>query len=90
MSLMGVSENFVDINTRMVLEKGLRMYGSSRSGRDDFVRTVELLRDHPEMSHYLENIVGEEIPVSSISEIHQAFKIDYSRNFGKTVMVWNK
>ncbi len=90
MSLMGVSENFVDINTRMVLEKGLRMYGSSRSGREDFVRTVELLRDHPEMSHYLENIVGEEYPVSSISELHKAFQLDYSRNFGKTVMTWNK
>lgn len=89
-SLMGVSENFVDINTRMVLEKGLRMYGSSRSGREDFVRTVELLRDHPEMSHYLENIVGEEYPVSSIADIHKAFQLDYSRNFGKTVMAWNK
>ncbi len=89
-SIMGVSENFVDINTRMILEKGLRMFGSSRSGREDFVRTVELLRDHPEMSDYLENIVGEEYPVSSISDIHKAFQLDYSRNFGKTVMVWNK
>ena len=33
---MGVSENFVEINTRMMLEKGLRMFGSSRSGRKDF------------------------------------------------------
>ncbi len=89
-SIMGVSENFVDINTRMMLEKGLRMFGSSRSGRDDFVRTVELLEAHPELSHYLENIVGEEIPVATISDIHEAFRIDYSRNFGKTVMTWNK
>lgn len=89
-SIMGVSENFVDINTRMILEKGLRMFGSSRSGRVDFERTVELLKDHPEMSHYLENIVGDEIPVSTIDDIHKAFQSDYSRNFGKTVMVWNK
>ena len=87
---MGVSENFVDINTRMILEKGLRMYGSSRSGREDFEKTVELLEAHPELSHYLENIVGEEIPVATISVIHEAFRIDYSRNFGKTVMTWNK
>lgn len=89
-SIMGVSENFVDINTRMILEKGLRMFGSSRSGREDFVRTVELLEKHPELTHYLENIVGEEIPVATISDIHEAFRIDYSRNFGKTVMTWNK
>ena len=89
-SIMGVSENFVDINTRMILEKGLRMYGSSRSGREDFEKTVELLEAHPELSHYLENIVGEEIPVATISDIHEAFRIDYSRNFGKTVMTWNK
>ena len=40
-SLMGVSENFVDINTRMVLEKGLNLFGSSRSGRKDFLRTMQ-------------------------------------------------
>ena len=50
----------------------------------------KLLEKHPELSHYLENIVGEEIPVATISDIHEAFRIDYSRNFGKTVMTWNK
>ncbi len=89
-SLMGVSENFVDINTRMILEKGLRVYGSSRSGKADFQRTVDLLQEHPELSRYFENIVGEEIPVSTIKDIHEAFRLDYSRNFGKTVMDWNK
>lgn len=89
-SLMGVSENFVDINTRMILEKGLCMFGSSRSGRADFEKTVALLAEKPELSHYLENIVGDEIPVSTISDIHKAFQTDFSRNFGKTVLDWNK
>ena len=35
-AILGVSENPVPINTRMILEKGLRMFGSSRSGRKDF------------------------------------------------------
>ena len=87
---MGVSENNVDINTRMILEKGLFFFGSSRSGKDDFIKTIELIRDHPEISHYLENIVGEELVVTSIAEIHKAFEHDFSRNFGKTVMKWNK
>ena len=34
--LMGVSESFIGINTRMVLEKGLVLFGSSRSGLADF------------------------------------------------------
>lgn len=34
-SLMGVSEEPVDVNTRMVLEKGLTLLGNSRSGYED-------------------------------------------------------
>ncbi len=89
-ALMGVSENNIDINTRMILEKGLFFFGSSRSGKADFIKTVELFQAHPEISHYLENIVGEEINVTSIADIHRAFEHDFSRNFGKTVMKWNK
>ena len=89
-ALMGVSENNIDINTRMILEKGLFFFGSSRSGKADFIKTVELIHSHPEISRYLENIVGEEITVSSITDIHKAFEHDFSRNFGKTVMNWNK
>ncbi|MDR1701057.1 MAG: zinc-binding dehydrogenase, partial [Lachnoclostridium sp.] len=38
-AIMGVSENPVPIDTRMILEKGLRLFGSSRSGRKDFEKT---------------------------------------------------
>ena len=89
-SILGVSEYPVPINTRMILEKGLFFFGSSRSGKADFIKTVELIHSHPEISRYLENIVGEEITVSSITDIHKAFEHDFSRNFGKTVMNWNK
>lgn len=89
-ALMGVSESNIDINTRMILEKGLFFFGSSRSGKADFIKTVELIRDHPEISRYLENIVGEELNVTSMADIHKAFEHDFSRNFGKTVMKWNK
>ena len=40
-SLLGVSENPVPLNTRMILEKGLHVYGSSRSGYEDFKETIE-------------------------------------------------
>ena len=48
--ILGVSEDFAPINTRMVLEKGLKIVGSSRSGREDFIRLVELYRKKPHFS----------------------------------------
>ncbi len=88
--LMGVSERFVDINTRMVLERGLCLFGSSRSGVEDFQKTVDLLAEYPKISAYLENIIGSVVNVKTISDIHTAFAQDLSRNFGKTVMKWDK
>lgn len=90
MSLMGVSENFVEINTRMVLEKGLRMFGSSRSGVSDFQKTADLLEEHPELGRYFENLVGEVVNVRTIADIHKAFSQDINVNFGKTVIKWDK
>ena len=88
--LMGVSERFVDINTRMVLEKGLSLFGSSRSGVEDFQKTVDMLAEHPDMSSYLENIIGGVVEIRTINDIHKAFAQDISRNFGKTVLRWDK
>ncbi len=88
--LMGVSERFVDINTRMVLEKGLSLFGSSRSGVEDFQRTMDLLAENPKISAYLENLIGGVVEVRTISDIHSAFAQDISRHFGKTVIKWEK
>ena len=89
MSLLGVSENPVPINTRMVLEKGLRLFGSSRSGRADFERTLELYRAHPEVVDYLGALVGTVIGVSSVRDIACAFEADTRKPMGKTIMEWN-
>ncbi len=89
-ALTGVSENFVDINTRMILEKGLRMYGSSRSGREDFQRTVNLYEEHPQAVRYFENLIGDVVKVRSINDIHRAFDLDVNRRIGKTILKWEK
>ena len=88
--LMGVSESFIGINTRMVLEKGLVLFGSSRSGLADFQRTMQLLHDHPRIPAYLENIIGSVVEIRSIADIHVAFSQDISRHFGKTGLKWMK
>ncbi len=88
--LMGVSERFVDINTRMVLEKGLNLFGSSRSGVEDFQRTMDILAENPKIPAYLENLIGGVVEVRKIADIHSAFAQDISRHFGKTVIKWEK
>ncbi|MDE5777889.1 MAG: zinc-binding dehydrogenase [Lachnospiraceae bacterium] len=89
-AILGVSEDLAPINTRMVLEKGLKIMGSSRSGRNDFVNLVELYKKNPEILEYLENIVGEQIVVREVRDIARAFEKDIHKLIGKTIMVWEK
>lgn len=85
--LMGVSENKVAVNTRDVLEKGLTLVGSSRSGRVDFLKAVELLAD-PVFQQRMDMIIYEDQPVCSIPDIHRVFATDLNTPF-KTVFRWN-
>lgn len=89
MAILGVSENPVPINTRMILEKGLRMFGSSRSGRRDFENTVAMFERHPEIVEHLKNIVGDVIDVRDVDDMHTAFEKDIAKAGGKTIMLWN-
>lgn len=89
-ALLGVAENPVGINTRMVLEKGLRLFGSSRSGKEDFEETMRIYREIEDVPRYLENLVGDVVGVRNISDIHKAFELDIKRNFGKTILRWEK
>lgn len=84
--LMGVTENKVAVNTRDILEKGLIMMGSSRSGREDFVNAVELLKDKA-LQRRLRAIIYDFGMVKNMDEIHQAFATDLNTPF-KTVFQW--
>ncbi len=87
-SILGVSENPVPINTRMILEKGLVFFGSSRSGRTDFEATVEFMKNHPESVDFLSYLAAQSIEVESVSDMNKAFEMDIQKSYGKTVMVW--
>lgn len=89
-SILGVSESPVPINTRMILEKGLRLFGTSRSGFDDFKRTIDLFKKNPDVAAYLESIIGDVIPVHDLSDIKEAFDADIRKPGGKTIMLWEK
>lgn len=87
-SLLGVSENPVPINTRMVLEKGLRFFGTSRSGRVDFEKTIELYEQNPELVNYLHTLVSEVFEIRNIEDMKKAFDWDMQKIGGKTIMKW--
>lgn len=89
-SILGVSEDPVPINTRMVLEKGLRVFGSSRSGYEDFRGTIALYRENKDVQEYLERLICDIIPVKSIADMSKAFDSDIKKPSGKTIMLWEK
>lgn len=86
--LLGVSEYSIEVNTRMVLEKGLTLIGSSRSGTADFQRTVDIYMEYPEVVDYLNTLIGNIVEVTTIKDIINAFELDLSNSWGKTIMKW--
>lgn len=87
-SLLGVSEYPVEVNTRMVLEKGLTLIGSSRSGTADFQRTVDIYNEHEDVVNYLSTLIGNIHTVRNVEDITKSFESDLSSSWGKTVMRW--
>ena len=85
-TLMGVTENKVPINTRDILEKGLTFVGSSRSGREDFELAVELMKNK-RLQERLLLIIREAQPVRSIDDLSRVMYTDMTNPF-KTVFEW--
>lgn len=86
--ILGVSEYPVEINTRMILEKGLTLIGSSRSGSEDFQRTVDIYKEHPIIIDYLATLIGQVYTITSVKEAIETFETDLSSSWGKTIMEW--
>lgn len=84
---MGVSENKIPINTRMVLEKGLSLIGNSRSSYEDFEAALNFLETFKHTYDYFKTIISTEIIVRNINDIHKAFNADLNNDF-KTIMKW--
>lgn len=89
-SLFGVSEYPVPIDTRMVLEKGLTIQGNSRSEREDFIGVIKVLKQNPQLFEYLEKLITEIHEINSLDDLKESFDRDYISKFGKTILKWNK
>jgi ribitol-5-phosphate 2-dehydrogenase len=86
-SLMGVSEENIAINTRMVLEKGISLVGNSRSSYEDFEKARDFILEYEDVPRYLGNIVSDIINITDTDKIHEAFSVDKSNKF-KTILRW--
>ncbi|MGL5692950.1 MAG: zinc-binding dehydrogenase [Peptostreptococcaceae bacterium] len=86
-ALLGVSENPIEINTRMILERGITLIGSSRSGRKDFIEAVEFLEMYEDAQNQLKKLISAVIDVRCIKDMIKAFEYDLNTPF-KTVMNW--
>lgn len=86
-TLLGVSEKPVAINTRVVLEKGLTLIGRSRSGRKDFEETIKILENNDKLKRRMKQLISEKIEIKSISDINLAFDKAKSVDF-KIIMDW--
>jgi len=86
-NLMGVSGDAVGINTRMVLEKGLSLLGTSRSTHEDFAAVIDLIDGNEDVQQYLSTIINGVVDVKDIKDIYTAFDAALAHPF-KTVMRW--
>lgn len=86
--LLGVSEKKVEINTRMILEKGISLVGRSRSSREDFIQTIDLLENNETLKQRFKKLISTIININCVDDIHRAFAISQGELF-KTVLKWN-
>lgn len=86
-SLFGVSEEAISINTRMILDKGVQILGNSRSTAEDFQKAVALIYENKMFRRYLEMLISEVIEVKSENDIVGVFEQDSLNDF-KTVIKW--
>lgn len=87
-SLLGVSENPVELYTRKVLEKGITIIGNSRSSREDFIESIKFLEKNKEAQNQLYKIISCNIEVNSLEDLNKGFEEDLSNQF-KTILDWN-
>ncbi|MFF2154611.1 alcohol dehydrogenase catalytic domain-containing protein [Paenibacillus chitinolyticus] len=84
---MGVSEERVPINTRDVLEKGITLYGSSRSSAKDFEEVLKVM-EKPECQADLRRLLPDEyVAVSRADDFAGAMESALAhRDWKKTIL----
>ncbi|MBO7573949.1 MAG: alcohol dehydrogenase catalytic domain-containing protein [Bacilli bacterium] len=87
--LMGVSEDKVLVNTRVVLDKGLSLKGVTRSTREDFIHASNIIQDKKSQEK-LSIMVLSENKINSVIDIYRCYEeeINNKTKIGKNLLVW--
>ena len=87
--LMGVSEEKVQINTRVVLDKGLSLKGVTRSNKSDFEYVAKLIHKK-DVQEELSIMVLSQNKINSVNDIYRCFEADINNKtlIGKNIMYW--
>lgn len=87
--LTGVAEKDVEINTRKVLEKGISLYGVTRSSKKDFEKAL-LLLDNPEFRTNISKLILGKLEIKDISDYYLAFEAELGKKeLGKNLLYFN-
>jgi len=87
--LLGVSEEKRAIQTRLILDKGLIIKGTTRSPRQDFPIVLELIINKKFQKALLKIICNERFKVHSKEDLINAFKkADDPEHYGKVLIEW--
>ena len=87
--LMGVSEDKVLVNTRVILDKGLSLKGVTRSTRKDFEHAIEVI-SYKQSQDLLSIMVLSENKISSVKDVYRCYEeeINNKTKIGKNLLVW--
>ena len=84
--LAGVPDDDIEVNTRIILEKGLEIMGVTRSNIKDFESSILTLKDE-NFKNRISNLVLEEYEVKNINDFYDAFEFEASnKKLGKRVI----
>ena len=86
-NLLGVSEQGISLDTRLVMDKGLQLIGHSRSDKADCKDALDMICNNKFLQKYLQILVSEIIEAKNEDDIYRAFEHDYMNDF-KTVIKW--
>lgn len=84
--LAGVAENPIGINSRKVLEKGISMYGVTRSNAKDFEKAVEVLTNE-NARKAIEKLILSIVEINNIVDYYDVFEKELNnKELGKNLL----
>lgn len=84
--LSGVSESKIPFNTRKILEKGISIYGITRSNVEDFKSAISLMKISEYSNNISKLILGEKV-IGNIGDFSDAFEEEsHNKNLGKYIL----